>query len=117
MREFLDGYLEALAFTDQQADDECAGCELSPELLASAADDCERFQQLASILLERAYAAGYGADQAGRDLWFTRNGHGVGFWDRPQLAGDLADGLCAIVTDHFSGRDIYRGDDSLVYSS
>ena len=26
--------------------------------------------------------------QAGIDLYLTRNGHGTGFWDRPELYGD-----------------------------
>lgn len=25
--------------------------------------------------------------QVGHDLWYTRNGHGVGFWDRPKVYG------------------------------
>ena len=25
--------------------------------------------------------------QVGHDLWLTRNGHGTGFWDRPEIYG------------------------------
>lgn len=36
------------------------------------------------------------AEQAGHDLWLTRQGHGVGFWDRPAFYGaDLAQRLTA----------------------
>lgn len=54
-----------------------------------------------AALLERAYDAridgrgdepgpgDYTAEQAGRDYWFTRNGHGVGFWDSD--LGDVGD--------------------------
>lgn len=27
-------------------------------------------------------------NQLGHDLWLTRNGHGTGFWDRPELYGE-----------------------------
>lgn len=30
-------------------------------------------------------------NQMGHDFWLTRNGHGVGFWDRPEIWGDCAD--------------------------
>jgi hypothetical protein len=36
-------------------------------------------------LLDLAYARDYDPEQAGCDYWFTRNGHGVGFWDRDAL--------------------------------
>lgn len=36
------------------------------------------------------------AEQAGHDLWLTRQGHGVGFWDRPTFYGaDLTQRLTA----------------------
>lgn len=38
--------------------------------------------------IEQAYARDYDAEQAGRDLWFTSQGHGVGFWDREALKPD-----------------------------
>ena len=34
--------------------------------------------------------SGYCEEQAGRDFWFTRQGHGAGFWDREELRRDLA---------------------------
>lgn len=38
------------------------------------------------------------AEQAGHDLWLTRQGHGAGFWDRPTFYGaDLAQRLTAYV--------------------
>lgn len=30
-------------------------------------------------------------NRMGNDLWLTRNGHGAGFWDRPEFWGDCAD--------------------------
>lgn len=40
--------------------------------------------------------AGSGAAAFGHDLWLTSQGHGAGFWDRPELdAGELGDKLTA----------------------
>ena len=55
---------------------------------------------------------GMSADQLGHDLWLTRNGHGVGFWDRRYgAAGDrLTDAA------HAMGEcNAYIGDDGLAY--
>jgi hypothetical protein len=46
----------------------------------------EKAEELAAAdLLELAYARDYTEEQAGRDFWFTRQGHGTGFWDRDEL--------------------------------
>lgn len=65
--------------------------DLSPEALQSIIADCQAFQEANSALLDLAYARDYDAAQAGRDYWFTRNGHGVGFWERKQLEPDSAE--------------------------
>jgi hypothetical protein len=34
-------------------------------------------------MLQKAYTShNYDVEKAGRDFWYTRNGHGVGYWDR-----------------------------------
>lgn len=46
--------------------------------------------------LARATASGaYDLEQAGRDLWFTSGGHGVGFWCREELEPETRDALSA----------------------
>lgn len=112
---FTQGYIEALFFTENEqgttreervtsrgtvrkawAKREAEGqqkdmpgdygfSDLAAETLADIVKDCAAFQRNAAPLLARAYARDYAADQAGRDFWFTRNGHGVGFWDRREL--------------------------------
>lgn len=73
--------------------------DLAPDSLARIIADCAAFQADNAADLECAYAARsglveeYDAEQAGRDFWFTRNGHGVGFWDRG--LGDIGDRLSA----------------------
>lgn len=107
---FVQGYIEALYFTDEgpgsveewQAPgfepaegcfpSECGFADLAPEALERIKRDCAAFQTAAADLLALAYARpGYSEEQAGRDFHFTRNGHGVGYWDRKQLESDSAE--------------------------
>ena len=59
--------------------------DLSPGALDSILTDCAAFREKGAPLLAEAYSRDYCEEQAGRDFWFTRNGHGVGFWDREAL--------------------------------
>lgn len=118
---FTQGYIEALFFTEAspawdkhdiftdpegwEADLEAGTSDgaipgdaefgdLSAESLGAIVRDCRIFQRMNEGLLEKAYERGYEPVQAGRDYWFTRNGHGVGFWDRTELdAEGLGDDL------------------------
>lgn len=98
---FTQGYIEALFFTESEDWLEQLGSELeadmsltrpsfgfrdlAPETLERIIEDCAKFQREARELLTGAYDRDYSAEQAGRDFWYTRNGHGVGFWDRDEL--------------------------------
>lgn len=91
--DFAKGYVEALFFTNGDTGDEREGRlnEMGVERLTRASvakikEDCDAFQAEHTGLLTLAYATGeYTPEQAGRDFWFTRQGHGAGFWDRGQL--------------------------------
>lgn len=104
LSEFARGYVEAMFFTncDSGDDRENLANELGVERLTRASvaaikRDCDSF--LSHIMpdgctarqwIDRAAAeSGYDDAQAGRDFWFTRQGHGVGFWDRSELELDL----------------------------
>lgn len=127
--EFTQGYIEALFFTNEcaqvtteefnsaefQADmiegraDGVLPCDvgfadLAPETLQSIIADCRAFQDENDELLQAAYARDYDASQAGRDFWFTRNGHGVGYWDRQQLEPDSAE-YEALTAEMVANRD------------
>lgn len=95
--------------------------DLHPDSLAAIRADCEAWQKANKALLRRAYArAGYDEEQAGRDYWFTRNGHGVGFWDRKELKSH---GLGAALSDAcryrevnpFFGQHVTHGDAPFVH--
>jgi len=139
---FTQGYIEALFFTDEERLCEESGrdmpdvaidletmesrfvggdspgfADLAPDALAKIIADCAAFQTANSAMLERAYALGeaqmiYDEERAGRDFWYSRNGHGVGFWDRG--LGEVGDMLHK-AAQSFRQVDSYVGDDGLVY--
>lgn len=122
---FVKGYIEAMFFTDTgTGDDEEKGLEdasfedLAPKALKLIHEDCNAFLADCGHLLEEAYSecpTPYDAERAGNDFWYTRNGHGVGFWDRG-LPKPLSDNLCAVARG-FGPLYLYRGDDELIYLS
>lgn len=139
---FTRGYIEALFFTEEapgvtseqwQAEGfepsegsipgDVGFTDIAPETLAKLIAECRAFQEANAGLLETAYesnlADGYESEQAGRDFWLTRNGHGAGFWDRealdfrtdgPNIGDALSDAARAA-----GQRDVYLGDDGKVH--
>jgi hypothetical protein len=118
--EFTQGYIEAMFFTDANSDSEelanASFAELAPEALQRIISDCNDFQTSFRTDIDEATdngrINGYDEQGAGRDFWFTRNGHGVGFWDRG--LGDVGDKLTTM-SKPYGSCDLYRGDDKLIY--
>lgn len=116
--EFFFGYIEALFFTESHEshniDDwdeeenvayrrEVGGGniphdsyigDLDEDTLTDIREECEKFQEENKELLVFAHNhLDYDDRQAGRDFWFTRNRHGVGYWDRDELKGGVGAAL------------------------
>lgn len=107
---FTRAYIEALYFTDTGCDHDIPeDAELAPQTLQSIIADCNGFRAVAREALERS---GQDESQSGHDFWLTRNGHGVGFWDRG--LGDVGDELTEYA-HAYSSVDAYAGDDGLIY--
>lgn len=68
--------------------------DLTPRCAKACAVDCAVFLQTVAHILPADIDYG----QVGHDFWLTRNGHGAGFWDRPEVYGgqDIADLLTKI---------------------
>jgi hypothetical protein len=137
---FTRGYLEAIAFTDgaSAADgDELAGLDLlstgddgwGEGEMRAILQDCNAFQLeavkivaqhigFADLEIERigGEREGYTDEQAGRDFWLTRCGHGVGFWDRQFIPGGqaLGDALTE-AAGRYGNKDAIRGSDGRAY--
>jgi hypothetical protein len=124
--DFTRGYIEAAFFTDTSTGDDAemdlehaSFAELAPDALAAMMADCRTFQERYADDLAEACdngrINGYDIEAAGRDFWYTRNGHGVGFWDRDLGdVGDKLSALCGWRTD-FPSVALYRGDDDLIH--
>lgn len=122
---FTQGYIEAAFFTDTgTGDDRENGLEnacfdeIAPESLAKVIADCAAFQAQHAALLDSVYGvtgkyekAPYDENRAGSDYWYTRNGHGTGFWDRG--LGDVADQLANVC--RYREVNLVRGDDGQIY--
>lgn len=128
---FVRGYIECMFFTDTNTGDDAedglehaSTGELAPESLAKIIAECEAWQAENASLLALAYQQDdYSEEQAGRDYWFTRNGHGCGFWDREQLTVIVSEGPTTTTklgdvlskAARYSSRSIYRGDDDAIH--
>lgn len=115
---FTQGYIEALFFTNSgDRDDEITAdkgfSDLAPQTLATIIADCAKFQDDAKIV---CCIDGREAE-AGRDFWFTRNGHGVGFWDGDW--DDLGEDAVAALECRADRGEVtpYMGGDGRVYLS
>lgn len=121
LSEFAQGFVEAMFFTDTSTDDDgdlasASVSELAPQTRADIVEFTEQWANTNADLLARAWrdVSGYDETQAGRDLWFSGNGHGVGFGERG-LPPDLGDALDTASLYVCTSRSLYRGDDGLIY--
>lgn len=97
LSDFAKGYIEAMFFTNGDTGDDKRenhlnelGVErLTKTAVIDIAADCARFWSDNESLLTQASALDdYDESRAGNDFWFTRQGHGVGYWDRKELSVD-----------------------------
>jgi hypothetical protein len=109
--EITTAYAEAARFTDFGADSDIpAGAEWSKSAIKAMDDDCRAFLALPGV---REAVEGR-RWEAGVDLWFTRNGHGAGFWD----GTDWEEPAATLLTEAAKSMgecELYQGDDGLVY--
>jgi hypothetical protein len=111
---FLAGYVEAMLFSSMDNLDESGGLpletnytdrDITTDTLIKMAKQCRDFENMPGV----ADAIATRAEEAGRDFWFTRNDHGVGFWD-----GDWPEPDATLLTEaakSFGESDphVYRG--------
>ena len=126
----LKHYLIAALWTgldddDNPLDDNYTADDISNDASADAMMDIKAFLALTGDFIGEAIAhyhdsgmaahADAGSVEAciGHDLWLTRNGHGVGFWDRGMLK-TLGEALTDVAQD-LGEVYIYVGDDDKIY--
>ena len=109
-------YIEAAEFTDFGTNDSeiLADADFAPEAVTAARSICAAFLRDNEALALQYVNAGKTWDAFGHDLWFTRNRHGAGFWDRG--LGDIGQALTEAA--HKIGETwTYKADDGLIYFS
>lgn len=115
---FTAAYIEAMYFSDtgdtgQPAND----AELAEDTRLDIEADCRSFWRRFGCFITTDICSDAFADsiaQAGHDFHFTRNGHGVGFWEDewPECYRDmLTNGAKS-----YGELNIYASDDGLIYS-
>jgi len=134
---FTQGYIEALFFTETEPGTtretwdpevhaalpgDVAFADLAPQALATIIADCARWQAASYALIEACaeFSENLRPDnddvwtRAGRDYWFTRNGHGVGFWEDDRWPAPQGHALDA-ASKAAGSMDVYLGDDGKVH--
>ena len=110
---FLDAYIAVALWSSTNDsgtpfDETYTTGDLSGELLDQMIEDCAAFIAKADLSDERF-------TQAGHDFWLTRNGHGSGFWDRPEVYGEEKARELTALAESFGHVDLYVGDDGRIY--
>ena len=118
---FLIGYITALLWTEEeqlQVPEPGLAEELriSPQLVKDARSDCADFMRDASAILNSILLMDgtYTLEQAGIDLWLSRNGHGAGYFDRGS-AWEWS--WLQERARQLGSKDAYLGDDGYVHMS
>ena len=112
-------YVECALWSSTDESDESGGepldanysaDDIAAATLATMHEECDQFIAAYWALIVES---GQSPEQCGCDFWLTRNGHGAGFWDRgyPARIGDAL--TQAAKTE--GARDLYVGDDGLIY--
>lgn len=119
LERFTASYIEALYFVDTGDDDQPAkDAELAPETLLDIQAECRSFWRRFGHYVNTLICIEAFADsvvQAGYDFYFTRNGHGVGFWE-DEWPGAYRE-LLTNGANGYGTMDIYLGDDGLIYGA
>ena len=106
-------FIETMFFVETNIDTSIpSGCALSEEARLDIAADCHSFWRRFHCYLPYVRPNGQTAEEMGSDFYYTRNGHGVGFWDTEW------EPYCTMLTKGAQGygeMNPYRGDDGLIY--
>jgi len=123
---FTRGYVEAALFSGLGEDETPPGGldagDLAPETWAAVRRDCAAFLAACGDLVDALgdhHRPGSPNDDAmshaGRDFWYTREGHGCGFWDGdwPEASGEALSSAAKA----FGEASWYVGDDGRIWQS
>lgn len=119
--EIINGYKEAFIFAEsarnQEGDfiDDMTDYEFSDQAHQRIIRDVAAFCDANDAAISEAMSDGATANQIGNDLHFTRNGHGVGFWDRPEIYTTNTANRLTNAAKFMPDVTAYIGKDNLIY--
>lgn len=119
--EIINGYKEAFIFAEsarnQEGDfiDDMTDYEFSDQAHQRIIRDVAAFCDANNAAISEAMSDGATANQIGNDLHFTRNGHGVGFWDRPEIYTTNTANRLTNAAKFMPDVTAYIGKDNLIY--
>lgn len=100
---FIKAYFEAVYFTDTgDSEQPTVDQPLCEVFKRESVIDC-----LCFFGRYESYLSDDNLEQAGHDFWLTRNGHGTGFWDRPEVYGLTYANMFTDIAESFGEVDAY----------
>lgn len=121
INEIINGYKEAFIFAESARDHEGNFIEylddydFSPGADERIAQDVTAFINANLAAIAEAMSDGATAIQIGSDLHFTRNGHGIGFWNRPEIYTTNTANRLTNAAKFMPIVSAYIGEDNLIY--
>lgn len=112
--QFVAGYLRCATWASGE---EIDGNSYAKETVSAMQNDCIAFYRDNKKLLDDATKV-CSSETLGHDFWLTRCHHGSGFWDRKELEYKNIGQKLTNVVGHgtkYPSRDLYLGDDGLIY--
>lgn len=118
-QEFVTGYIRAALWAScaDTPDNRGANCPDNLDDWASPDDLTPDTRESMEREAKAFFAANYHligdtlAEQAGIDFWLTRNHHGSGYWDKPEVYGEETAKLLTDAADAAGERDLIVNDD------
>ena len=109
-------YREAALFTeDAEVGDDATFDDFADTALTETENNVVNFFENNAEMIKGALETpGYDIKQVGHDLWLTRNGHGVGFWDRG--LGDYGTALTE-AAEALGHSHLVLGDDDKIHTA
>ena len=108
---FIKAYIEAMYFVESEHSEQ--SLPLSDRATEAIKQDCRKFWEKAEPLVEQTIEKAYlpydeQIKQAGHDFYFTRNGHGIGFWEKDKWPVEEIGEQLTELAEMFGEKEIWE---------
>jgi hypothetical protein len=105
-------YLETALWTEEK-DTDYGVSDFSSEAIKMATEDCNLFKSRAEESGIQIQPEDLG--DFGHDFWLTRNGHGAGFWDKPEKYEKYGEDTLTDISNQFGTSNVEVGNDGKLH--